>query len=148
MNTQRLLVYPALALALLLGACASADKSANARPVLYPNAKFQSMGDAAAQNAINTCIAAAQRQGLSASNNALSEKVGKGAATTGVMAAVGALVTGRSGETAVRHGSKAAVVGAAGGAVSGAYENQGNPMYRRYVETCLSERGLSVMGWQ
>lgn len=147
MKALKLALLPALCV-VLLGACASAEHSSSARPVLYPNAAYNNLGQARAQTAIDACISNARQQGLSPSNNAVSEKAGKGAAVTGVMSAVGALVTGRNGDAAVRAGVRGAAVGAAGGAVDGAYDSQANPIYRRYVETCLSERGLSVMGWQ
>ena len=112
-------VYPALLAASLLAACATPQNSATARPVLYPNAAYEGM----AGNA------------------------GKGAATAGVMAAVGALVTGGNGGDVLKRGAQGAAIGAAGGAVSGAYEEQYSPIYRRFVETCVAERGLKVLGW-
>lgn len=140
-------VYPALLAACLLAACATPQNSARARPVLYPNAAFESMGAANANQVLNNCISHAQAQGLSASNQALASNAGKGAATAGVMAAVGALVTGGNGGDVLKRGAQGAAIGAAGGAVSGAYEEQYSPIYRRFVETCVAERGLKVLGW-
>ncbi len=133
---------------ILLGACASPEQRADARPVLYPNAPYQQLGDAGARAAIDNCQASARAQGLQPGQSAMAQQAGKGAATAGVMAAVGALVTGRGGDTALRAGAQGAAIGAAGGAVSGSYEAQYNPVYRRFVEACLNERGLRIIGWQ
>ena len=140
-------VYPALLAVCLLAACATPQNSANARPVLYPNAAYESMGAASANQVLNNCINHAKAQGLSASNQATAANAGKGAATAGVMAAVGALVTGGNGGDVLKRGAQGAAIGAAGGAVSGAYEEQYSPIYRRFVETCVAERGLKVLGW-
>ena len=140
-------VYPALLAACFLAACATPQNSANARPVLYPNVAYESMGATSANQVLNNCINHAKAQGLSASNQVTAANAGKGAATAGVMAAVGALVTGGNGGDVLKRGAQGAAIGAAGGAVSGAYEEQYSPIYRRFVETCVAERGLKVLGW-
>ncbi|MDO9358232.1 MAG: glycine zipper family protein, partial [Polaromonas sp.] len=73
---------------------------------------------------------------------------GAGAATGAVASAVGALITGRGGEGAIRAGAAGAAVGGSAGAVQGAFRNdRPSTTYRNFVQRCLSERGFEVIGW-
>jgi len=145
--THRLI--PWLAAVLLAGCAATGPNSPAARPVLYPNATFKRIGEDRAQQAIDGCMARAQAAGLTPDeqNNAAARRAGQGAATVGVVAAVGALVTGRDAEGVVRAGAAGAAVGGAGGAVSGAMQEKPSSTYRRFVQRCLGEAGLDVIGW-
>lgn len=67
--------------------------------------------------------------------------------TEGVAAAVGALVTGRGLDSAVRSGATGAAVGGSAGAVSGALQDKPSSIYRQYVQRCLSDKGFQVIGW-
>ena len=94
-------------------------------------------------------MARATQAGLSAqqANNEVGRRAGQGAAAGGVAAAVGALVTGRSSDL-IRAGAAGAAVGGSAGAVSGAFQNDKvNPVYRQFVQRCLSEKGFDVIGW-
>jgi len=145
-----LLLIGAAASALLLTACASGPSSASARPVLYPNATLNRVGDAQGQSEVNACMARAQTAGLSPSENGneVGRRAGEGAAVTGVAAAVGALISGR-GSDVLRAGMTGAAVGGSAGAVSGAFNNNDKPngVYRQFVQRCLGERGFDVIGW-
>jgi outer membrane lipoprotein SlyB len=144
----RLLSAAAVSALLLLSACATGGpNSASARPVLYPNATLNRVGDAQGQAEANACMSRASAAGLSAtqSGNEVGRRAGEGAAVGGVASAVGALITGRGGEGVLRAG---AAVGGSAGAVSGAFHNdKPNPTYRSFVQRCLSEKGFEVIGW-
>ncbi len=140
-----------LALTLLLqaGCAATGPSSPSARPVLYPNAAFNRMGEARARQEVDTCTGRAQAAGLTPEekNNATARRAGQGAATVGAVAAVGALVTGRDTEGVVRAAAAGAAVGGTAGAVSGAMQEKPSSTYRHFVQRCLSEKGLDVIGW-
>lgn len=139
------------ALVLVLAGCASSGAgSASARPVLYPNATLNRVGDAQGRMEANACMSRAQASGLSPmqTTNEVGRRAGEGAAITGVASAVGALITGRGGEGMLRAGAAGAAVGGSAGAVSGAFHNdKPNGVYRNFVQRCLSEKGFEVIGW-
>jgi outer membrane lipoprotein SlyB len=143
--------FPILLLvsALLLGCAATGSASPSARPVLYPNATLNRVGEAQARAQADACMARAQAAGLTPDekNNETARRAGQGAATGGVAAAVGALVTGRGTDGAARAGAMGAAVGGSVGAVSGAMREKPSSTYRHFVQRCLSEQGLEVIGW-
>lgn len=144
-------VSAALSAVAALSACATGGpSSASARPVLYPNATLNRVGDAQGQAEANACMSRASAAGLSPSQsgNEVGRRAGEGAAVGGVASAVGALITGRGGEGVLRAGAAGAAVGGSAGAVSGAFHNdKPNSTYRSFVQRCLSERGFEVIGW-
>jgi outer membrane lipoprotein SlyB len=135
----------------LLSACATGGaNSASARPVLYPNATLNRLGEAQGRAEADACMARASSAGLSPSQsgNEVGRRAGEGAAVGGVASAVGALITGRGGEGMLRSGAAGAAVGGSAGAVSGAFHNdKPNGVYRNFVHRCLGEKGLEVIGW-
>ncbi len=134
-----------LALVSLLAGCAT---SSGQRPVLYPNAAYKAMGESAAREQMEQCMALARQSGLDPSQNAAASGALRGAAVAGVTGAVGSMVFGRGGlEDAVKRGAQSAVVGAAGGATAGAMSERPNSSYRQFVQRCASEKGLDVIGW-
>ena len=139
------------ALTLGLAGCASnGAASASARPVLYPNATLNRVGDAQGRIEVNACLSRAQASGLSPTQNTneVGRRAGEGAATAGVASVVGALITGRGSEGVLRAGAAGAAVGGSAGAVSGAFHNdRPNGVYRSFVQRCLSEKGFDVIGW-
>lgn len=139
-----------LAATLLAGCAHTGSRSPNARPVLYPNATYQQIGEGRALEAVDVCMGAASRAGLTPEeqDNAVGHGAAKGAAVVGTAAAVGSLVRGRSVDSAVSAGVKGAAVGGSAGAVAGAFQDKPNLTYRRFVQRCLAERGLEVIGWQ
>ena len=136
---------------LVLAGCASSGAgSASARPVLYPNATLNRVGDAQGRMEVNACLSRAQAAGLSPSQNSneVGRRAGEGAAVAGVASAIGALISGRGGEGLLRAGATGAAVGGSAGAVSGALHNdRPNGVYRSFVQRCLSEKGFDVIGW-
>ena len=133
-----------------LAACAGMGGSAGA-PVLYPNAAYKAMGEAAAQQHLAQCQALAQSSGLSPTdkNSTVGANAAMGATVAGVSGAVGGLVFGRGNlNDAVKYGAQSAVVGAAAGGTRGAMSQQPSHTYRQFVQRCASEKGLDIIGWQ
>lgn len=135
--------------ALLAGCAATGPDSPSARPVLYPNAALNRVGDAKARTEVDACMARAQSAGLTPDekNNETARRAGQGAAVGGVAAAVGALVTGRNADRVIRSGAAGAAVGGSAGAVSGAMHEKASTTYRNFVQRCVSEKGFEVIGW-
>lgn len=134
---------------LLAGCAASGTSSLSARPVLYPNTTLSRVGDAQGRAETDACMARARQAGLTAEqkNNEVGRRAGEGAATAGVASAVGALIAGRSSDV-LRAGAAGAAIGGSAGAVSAAFHNdKASPVYRQFVQRCLSEKGFDVIGW-
>ncbi|RZJ25935.1 MAG: glycine zipper family protein [Haliea sp.] len=139
-----------LLLGSLAGCASTGANSPSARPVLYPNAALNRVGDAQGRAEADSCMARAASAGLTPDekNNAVARGAGVGAATGAVVSAVGALITGRGGEGVVRAGAAGAAVGGSAGAVQGAFRNdRPSSTYRNFVQRCLAERGFEVIGW-
>lgn len=135
--------------AVLTGCAFTGPNSSSARPVLYPNATLTRVGEAQARAEADGCIVRAAQAGLTPDQktNEMGRRAGEGAAVAGVASAVGALITGRS-SNVLRAGATGAAVGGSAGAVSGAFHNDKiNPVYRQFVQRCLSEKGFDVIGW-
>ncbi len=138
-----------LTLVAMLAACATTQQ-APARPLLYPNATFNKIGQAAADAEVSACLAKAQAAGLSpnAESNAAAHGAASGGVMAGVAGVVGGLVSGRSLESSIAQGAAGAVVGGAVGATGGAMRpSQANPLYRNFVQRCIGEKGLETIGW-
>lgn len=139
-----------LVLGVLPGCASTGSASPSARPVLYPNATLNRVGEAQGRAEADACMARAATAGLTPAENtnAVARGAGVGAATGGVAAAVGALITGRGGEGVVRAGVGGAAVGGSAGAVQGAFRNdRPSGTYRTFVQRCLGEKGFDVIGW-
>lgn len=135
-----------LAASLLTG-CASSGPNAG-MPVLYPNTAYKNMGQAAALRMVEQCVGMAEGSGLQPYRNSAASGAINGATIAGVTGAVGGLVFGRNSlEGVAKSAAQSAVVGAAAGGTQGAINQQPNATYRQFVQRCLSERGLDVIGW-
>ena len=133
--------------ALLLAGCAGTGLRGE-HPVLYPNAAYKAMGEAAARQQLEQCVALARQSGLQPSDNMAASGAVRGAAVAGVTGAVGSMVFGRGGlDNAVKRGAQGAVVGAAAGGTAGAMTERPNSTYRQFVQRCAAEKGLDVIGW-
>ena len=138
-----------LVAAALTGCAATGPGSPSAKPVLYPNATLNRVGEAQGRAEADGCMSRAAQAGLTPDQktNEVGRRAGEGAATAGVASAVGALITGR-GSDVLRAGATGAAIGGSAGAVSGAFHNDKvNPVYRQYVQRCLQEKGFDVIGW-
>jgi len=130
----------AAAASLLLAACSPA------RPVLYPNDLYREVGENGAEEDVNHCIALAEAHGYPTEKQA--SDTAKGAASSGFL---GALVGTAIGAVFGSPG-RGAAAGAAGGGTRGAIRGtaqsgDGDPIYRRFIETCLRDMGYQVVGW-
>jgi hypothetical protein len=124
----------------VLGGCASAE-----RPVLYPNAHLQSVGDAVAQHDIDQCLQLADNSGLPRTNNQILKHGAEGTAVGAAAGSAGTLVSGGNVGAGAATG---AAIGAAAGAAHGAFRNDANPTYRNFAQHCLQDRGYDVIGWR
>ena len=115
------------------------------RPVLYPNERLAQVGPGASEHDISDCrhLADANVRTTLPTETVRETAIGGGiGAASGV---VGGAMYGSPGT--------GAAVGAASGATAsllGSLLRSGTPnaMYQSYVNTCLSDRGYRVVGWQ
>lgn len=133
----------------LLSGCA-----AQQRPVLYPNEQMQRVGGEIAERDIDDCLGRAQeyvsaggRRGEVAGNTAVS--TGAGAAVGAAGGAAGGAVVGHAGRGAAAGGAFGAAAGLMHGLLHGASRSSGpSPVYKKFVNQCLRERGYQPIGWQ
>ncbi len=127
--------------ALLLVACASTA------PVLYPNNHLKNTNSATVDQDIAECQQAAKSSGAT-NSSATGEVAGRTVVGAGVGAATGAAVGAVIGNPA-----RGAAAGAAGGGTSGLFSgifraSEPSPVYKRFVDKCLSDKGYEPIGWQ
>jgi outer membrane lipoprotein SlyB len=132
---------------LLVGAVVVSSLACAAeRPVLYPNARLQAVGNAAAQQDIDDCLQRAATAGYT------SAPEGKVAGSTAIGAATGAAIGAVAGAVAGQAGTGAAMGaagGGTGGLIQGLFRSRDlNPVQRRFVDQCLKDKGYEVVGWQ
>lgn len=116
------------------------------RPVLYPNYHLTMAGQEAAQADIDDCLALARDYGAGADKG---EKIAKDTATgTAVGGATGAAVGAVVGDFG--KGAAAGAAGGAAGALTRSVIRSGDPdpIYRRFVEKCLRDKGYEPIGWR
>jgi outer membrane lipoprotein SlyB len=126
-------------LAMGLAACAAK------RPVLYPNAHAQRVGDVHAQQEVDECIELARSDGYGA------DPAGRAGTRVTGGAAVGA-ATGAAAGAVLGNAARGAATGAAAGGarslVRGLFAwREPDPIERGFVQECLRERGYRVIGW-
>jgi len=132
----------ALAAVVLLG-CAGGTQ----RPVLYPNAKFNQVGEATAQKDVDECNALAEKAGASGGTTGAARGGMQGAAMGAAASAVAGLIGG--GHNMIEKTATGAAVGGAAGAAGGAFNpGDGGGALRNFVGRCMAERGYEVMGWK
>ena len=127
---------------LLLGACATKP----VQPVLYPNAALEVAGKASADQDIQACMTTARESGIKENKDGqVGEKAAKGAVVGAVVSGAWGMVMGNPGRSA----AAGAAAGAAGGAAVGAMDSSSmDPVFKRFVEKCLRDKGYEVIGWQ
>jgi outer membrane lipoprotein SlyB len=118
------------------------------RPVLYPNAKLEDGGKAEAAGDIAYCRELANEH--VSSGGAKAKEIGKDTAVGAVGGAgIGAVAGAVSGGGAGRGAGIGAAVGATAGLLTGAIRSAGpGPIYKGFVDRCLSNMGYQVIGWQ
>lgn len=116
------------------------------QPVLYPNAHYERVGEAAAEADVEACMARADQADLK-DNQALEagKRTAGGAAVGTATGAVTGAISGRPGF--------GAAIGASFGAISGFFSwlfgaGDPDPVYVRFVDTCLAEKGYQPIGWK
>lgn len=127
-----------IVLLLVLAGCASG-------PVLYPNAYLKQVGQEQAQRDIDDC----RRQADAYVKSDAAKTIAKDTAIGG---AGGAVVGGAMGAVTGSFG-KGVGVGAAGGAAAGLVTgvikaSQPSPVYKTFVNRCLTNKGYDPIGWQ
>lgn len=119
---------------------------ASKRPVLYPNYHLTMAGQEAAEADIEYCLELAREYGAGTGRG---EQVAKdtttGAAVGGATGAAVGAVVGDFGK-----GAAAGAAGGAAGALTRSVISSGDPdpIYRRFVEKCLRDKGYEPIGWQ
>ncbi|MEY6432809.1 hypothetical protein ABC977_10360 [Thioalkalicoccus limnaeus] len=131
-----------LLVVLALFGCATSEP----RPVLYPNAHYQSVGDAAARRDIHDCRRQARAFGTAGGQGGeIARGTASGALIGGAAAGAWGAVRGDAAERAVA----GAAAGGAGGLARGVVRaSEPPPLYRNFVQRCLRERGYDVIGWR
>lgn len=119
------------------------------RPIVYDNAKAKRAGDKQVQIDIDKCLEKAKKAGAT---QTAGQKAGDAAidATGGAAAgAAGGAVAGAIWNGKVGRGVGAgAAAGGTGTFVSRMVQRGPDNITRRYVETCLRERGYQPIGWR
>ena len=119
---------------------------AGKRPVLYPNSQLTRVGSQTAQADIDECMRLAKE------SNVAEDKGGKVAKDTATGAAVGAAVGGAVGAVTGNFGrglAAGAAGGGAGGLTRGAIGSRDpDPVFQRFVEKCLRDKGYEPIGWK
>lgn len=130
-----------LAVAALGAGCAQ-------RPVLYPNARVEDLGRAEVAGDIAYCEELASER--VSSGAAKAREIGKDTAVGAVGGAgVGAVAGAVSGGGAGRGAGIGAAVGATAGLLTGVVRSAApSPIYKGFVDRCLSNMGYQVIGWQ
>lgn len=118
------------------------------KPILYPNAHLESVGEDNADEDIKECRRVAKEAGASAGTGKTGAVAGQTAAGAGMGAASGAVGGAISGSPGI-----GAAIGAASGAVFGFLGSlfsspAPDAAYVNVVNRCLSEQGYEVAGWK
>ncbi len=136
----------------LVGGLVLLTSCSSAKPVLYPNAHLQSVGQETADQDIEGCKQLAESAGAEEGSG----KAGRVATSTAVGTGVGAASGAVGGAISGAAGS-GSMIGAASGAVwglltglfyAGVGPPQPNQAYTNFVNRCLQEKGYEVTGWK
>jgi hypothetical protein len=116
------------------------------RPVLYPNSYLKHVGKEVAEADIDDCIQLAKDYGVgSSAGGRVAKQSAKGAAIGAAGGAAVGAVTGNVG--------RGAAIGAAGGAAAAGTREalrsaDPGPVFKRFVEKCLRDKGYEPIGWK
>ena len=129
-------------LAVVVISAGCADK----RPVLYPNAHLKQVGSETAQRDVDECLRFARESGAEGNKGAeIAKDTAGGAAMGGAVGAATGAVLGNLG----RGTAAGAAGGAAGGLVHGALKSdEPDPVFQKFVERCLRDKGYDPIGWR
>ncbi len=143
-------VLSVLTLVLGLAGCATtAGQPGGPKPVFYPNAKLNQVGQAQAQADSSACMDQAVAAGVHPEpQSQAAAGAARGAAVGATAGAVGSILSGRNAGEILGGAARAGVIGGATGGVAGSFRGPGvNPLFRNFVDRCLRERGYEVIGW-
>ena len=133
--------YPiVIALVLAIVACAQQ------RPVLYPNAHYKYVGKEIAEADTDECIQLAIDFGARENRGTrVAKDTATGAAVGGAAGTAVGAVTGNVG--------RGAAAGAAGGGAASMTRSMLNsgkpdPVFKKFVEQCLRDKGYQPIGWR
>jgi len=115
------------------------------RPVLYPNHHLTQVGQTQAEQDIDVCIQMARDYGAgNAAGSQVAKDTAGGAAVGGAAGAAAGAVTGNLGR-----GAAVGAAGAAAGAMTRSIirADEPGPVFRRFVEKCLKDKGYEPIGW-
>jgi hypothetical protein len=137
----------AVLIVLMVTACSSA------RPVLYPNAHLESVGEEGAEQDLEACKQSAESAG--AEERSGGGRAGRIATGTAMGAGVGA-ASGAVGGAIFGGAGSGSMIGAASGAVwglltsvfSAVMPSGPSQAYTNFVNRCLQEKGYEPTGWQ
>ena len=116
------------------------------RPVLYPTAHLEQVGNEVAQADIDECMRLADEYDASSSS---SGKVAKGTAKGAAVGGAGGAATGAVLGSVGRGAAAGAAGGAAIGLTRGLFRSrEPDPVFKRFVDKCLRERGYEPIGWK
>jgi hypothetical protein len=116
--------------------------------VLYPNAKYEQVGEEAARADVDACVARAKESVPSKAGEELVVDTAGNAAAGGAAGAVGGAISGGGAGIGAAIGAATA---ATWGFVKGLFtlgRRGPDEVQRRYAERCLGERGYEVIGWR
>ncbi|HET7058464.1 MAG TPA: glycine zipper family protein [Nitrospiraceae bacterium] len=129
-------------LTVLLSGCAGP------KPILYPNAHLQTVGQDTAKQDIAECRDMAEAAGAKPGEGKAGQVAGSTAVGAGVGAAggaVGGAILGAAGSGSAIGAASGATMGLLRGLFSRPKPGQG---YINFVDRCLKERGYEPMGWE
>lgn len=116
------------------------------RPVLYPNATLTSVEPAVVEADVDACLDLAEQYGADTdSAGRIAGESVEGAAIGGAAGAVGGAIFGNP--------ARGAAFGAATGATARGVRSlfrarNPDPLYVRFVDTCLRRKGYEPIGWR
>jgi uncharacterized protein YcfJ len=115
-------------------------------PVLYPNHKLDEVMQDEVDRDIATCEAQAKEY---VANPSRAERSAEGAVVGGAVGGASGAAAGAVLGNVGRGAGAGAAAGAAGGLVSGIFRSRNpDPVYARFVERCLANKGYEVIGWE
>lgn len=129
-------------LAVSLSACAGP------KPILYPNAHLQTVGQDTAKQDIAECREMAEAAGAKPGEGKAGQVAGSTAVGAGMGAAggaVGGAIYGAAGHGSAIGAASGATIGLLRGLFSRPRPGQG---YINFVDRCLKERGYEPVGWE
>jgi len=115
------------------------------RPVLYPNAKLQKVGQSQAQMDIDVCCRMAEAYLTSHPG----KEIAADAAKTGVVGAATGAAVGAVYGGAGRGAAAGAAAGVVGSTANGMFRTrEPSPTFMNFVNRCLHEKGYEPIGWE